>query len=133
MAKNTQTDLGELAAIASLGGGLDPEMKALLMEELRDKIEARKEEKAQTLAWRKANAEAVGEARAAQKAEQSLCPHRKENNETALAGQHIGNGVLCFVCLKCNAEFHRPAKIKGQQEPPLALIPTSGVGGPAFS
>lgn len=129
-----KTDISELAAMAALGGatGLDNEMKELLRAALKEKLDETAKAREAELNWRKSNAEALNEARKEQRLERQLCPHRKEDQRTALAGQHIGKGQFCFVCLKCQQEFHKPAG-PNQIEPPLALMPVDGVGGPAYA
>lgn len=127
-----KVNVSEIAALASLAGGgaLDDETKALLQEELREAALQRREERESWNRFREASGKEHAVAKKARAAMQAACRHRKEDETTALAGQHMQNGQTVLICQKCIKEFHHPPK-EGQESPPMELVPKSvEIGGP---
>lgn len=110
--------------------GLPPELQAMMLEEMRETLEARKAARTKKEKQALANAEAAQESARQKAQEQGRCSHLKQDGTTRLGGQYIsGTGQLFLTCQFCHIEYHSPA-LKGQVEPPRHLIPPADqIGG----
>jgi hypothetical protein len=123
----------QAANALAMSDGMPPELREMLIEELRDQMEARKRAKQKKENQAIANAQATMDEQKGRIAKQALCSHLKPDNKTTrLAGQFIsGTGQLCLMCVHCYKEFFRPPNAAlGQVDIPNHLMPQDdAIGG----
>lgn len=106
-------------------GGMPPELQEMILQELREGLEAKQKAKAKKDNQALANIQATQDAIAHQNRVRNQCPHRKLDGQTQLAGQYLtGTGQLFLTCQGCHKEFFHPVDASlGQNAIPQALMP----------